>query len=88
MSEPKCGKCATQYYDAQTNSCVTFKRPPTELIAIWFVERFNKSPVDDRDYYEEWKERFSSGEKVAMNRMDSKGVKIWKHIRKRWDECY
>lgn len=52
-----------------------------ELLDRFFWKRFHKLPENDPAYYEEWRQRFRSGD--PTRHMDSKSIEIYKELWKR-----
>ena len=51
-----------------------------KLLEQWFEKRFNRKPEQDRDYFEEWKERYSKGLIFFKSCMDYESLKVWKEV--------
>lgn len=48
----------------------------TSFVSEFFTKRFGKQPDHDRDYYEQWVERFDSGHPQDYMDSESMGVYI------------
>ena len=56
------------------------KKEDLNFIKEWFKRRFNKEPIKDLIYFEEWVLRFNTGNPKTF--MDNQSLKIYEEMKK------
>jgi len=54
----------------------------SEILERWFEVRFGRKPELDKDYFEEWKERYSKGLIYFKSCMDELSFEVWIQVNK------